>query len=94
MKVAAKMLDDLVGRVNVTELIGAFLQFRVATLDFSQFEKIIKWSQFIPEATQAQIGFMYEMFDKDCNGVIDIYEFVKAFEVCDDNIPSLLNNLL
>lgn len=44
MKTAAKMLDDLVGRVNVTELIGAFLQFRVQALDYSQFEKIIKWN--------------------------------------------------
>lgn len=37
---------------------------------------------------------MYEMFDKDCNGVIDIDEFVKAFQVCDESIPSLLNELV
>lgn len=37
---------------------------------------------------------MYEMFDKDNNGVIDLYEFVKAFMVCDDNILQLLNELV
>lgn len=37
---------------------------------------------------------MYEMFDKDCNGVVDLEEFVKAFEVCDEDILKLLNTLV
>jgi Ca2+-binding EF-hand superfamily protein len=34
---------------------------------------------------------MYELFDKDCNGVIDIEEFVKSFQVCDEQILKLFN---
>ena len=37
---------------------------------------------------------MYEMFDKDCNGVIDVEEFVKAFEICDEETLVLLNELI
>ena len=34
------------------------------------------------------------MFDKDGNGVIDLYEFVKAFEVCEDEVALLLHNMI
>lgn len=37
---------------------------------------------------------MYEMFDKDGNGVIDLYEFVKAFDVCDDKVIVLIHKLV
>lgn len=53
---------------------------------------MIRW--LIPSATASQLSIMYEMFDKDCNGVIDVEEFVKAFEICDEETLVLLNYLI
>lgn len=44
------MLNELANRVNVVELVGAFLQFKVKALDYSHFSNVIKWEKFIPEA--------------------------------------------
>ena len=34
------------------------------------------------------------MFDKDGNGVIDLYEFVKAFDVCEEKVIVLIHKLV
>lgn len=37
---------------------------------------------------------MYEVFDKDNNGVVDLEQFVKSFQVCDEKILQVLNTLI
>ena len=40
------------------------------------------------------LSIMYEMFDKDGNGVIDFEEFIKAFQICDERVVDLLHQLI
>jgi Ca2+-binding EF-hand superfamily protein len=88
-----RLLNALASKVEAFQLVGAFLQFGVKALDFKLFSTIIK-QYLIPQSTEEELSIMYEMFDKDNNGVIDLHEFVKAFMVCDDKVLKLLNELV
>ena len=52
----------------------------------------MKW--LIPETEEIDYGIMYELFDKDNNGVIDLEEFVGYFRVCSSDILLLLKVLI
>lgn len=51
-----------------------FLRVKVVALNFPQFSAIIQ--SLVPDAKDAELGPMYELFDKDFNGLIDFEEFV------------------
>jgi Ca2+-binding EF-hand superfamily protein len=43
---------------------------------------------------ERELGPMYELFDKDSNGVIDLEEFVGELSDCPKPVLQLLNRLL
>lgn len=54
---------------------------RTPALNFLQFSAIIK-SLVGDKLEEKEIGMMYELFDKDSNGVIDLAEFVGSLSEC------------
>ena len=62
-------MTDLASKVKIEELVVAFLQLEKPSLSFEDFKKVILWLMNVEE--DEDIGIMYEMFDKDCNGIID-----------------------
>lgn len=66
---------------EVELLIGVFLRVRTPALNFLQFSAIVK-SLLGDAIEEKEIGMMYELFDKDSNGVIDFAEFVGSLSEC------------
>lgn len=46
------------------------------------------------ETEEKDIGMMYQLFDKDSNGVIDLAEFVGSLSDCPEEVLQVLNGLV
>ena len=77
---AADRLDWLKAHIEREKLVGIFLKEKVSALTFELFSAIIK--SLLPGVPEHLFGPMYELFDKDNNGVIDFSEFVGGLSEC------------
>ena len=89
---AAERLDWLKEHAEVEVLVGIFLSKRISVMTYEMFGLVMK--KLLPDLEDCLIGPMYELFDKDNNGVIDFEQFVGGLSDCSREVLQVLTQLL